>query len=40
MSEAHQLYEQMKADWLARNPNATPNEYAQAMREIAQKAGV
>lgn len=33
-------YERMKAQWIAAHPNATPDEYAQAMREIARKAGV
>jgi len=33
-------YERMKAEWIAQHPNATPAEYAQAMREIAQRCGV
>ena len=33
-------YERMKAQWIAAHPDATPAEYAQAMREIARKAGV
>jgi hypothetical protein len=35
-----QDYERMKAEWIAQHPDATPAEYAQAMREIALKAGV
>lgn len=33
-------YERLKAEWIAANPNATPAEYTQAMREIARKCGV
>lgn len=33
-------YERMKAEWIAQHPDATPDEYARAMREIALKAGV
>lgn len=33
-------YERMKAEWVAQHRDATPAEYAQAMREIARKAGV
>lgn len=33
-------YERMKANWIRTNPNATPAEYAKAMRKIAQKCGV
>lgn len=30
-------YETMKADWLAKHPEATPAEIAQAMRRIARR---
>jgi len=30
-------YESMKADWLARHPEATPAEIAKAMRLIARR---
>lgn len=33
-------YELMKANWIAAHPNATPAEYAKAMRVIARKCGV
>ncbi len=33
-------YERRKADYKARNPDATPEEYQQAMRKIAQECGI
>lgn len=33
-------YEQLKRAWVAANPNATREEYQQAMREIAQRCGI
>lgn len=32
-----QTYERRKAEWIERNPNASPEQYAQAMRAIARK---
>ena len=37
---SQQAYEHMKAAWIAKNPGATPAQYAQAMRNLARKAGV
>lgn len=37
--KAAQTYERLKDAWIERNPNASPEQYAQAMREIARKAG-
>ncbi|HBM28042.1 MAG TPA: hypothetical protein DDZ92_03970 [Halomonas sp.] len=37
---AHQRYEMERAAWIAANANASPQEYEQAMRENAQRAGV
>ena len=36
---AHQRYEMERAAWIAANANASPQEYEQAMRENAQRAG-
>jgi len=33
-------YELLKAQWIANNPHATPQEYQQAMQRIAQQCGV
>ena len=33
-------YERRKAAWIAENPQATPEEYQQAMRRIAKECGV
>ena len=33
-------YEAAKKKWIARNPNATPNEYQKAMRALAARYGV
>lgn len=33
-------YEELKADWLSRHPNATRAQYELAMREIAAKCGI
>jgi hypothetical protein len=33
-------YEIQKASWIRSNPNATPQEYQQAMRLIAKRCGV
>ena len=33
-------YETLKANWIAAHPDATPVEYAKAMRAIARKCGV
>lgn len=35
-----QAYEAAKASWIAANPGATPAEYAEAMRAIAESLGV
>lgn len=37
---AHERYEFERAAWIAANANATPQEYEQAMRERAERAGV
>jgi hypothetical protein len=33
-------YERIKAEWIAKNPNATPAEYQAAMVKIARFLGV
>lgn len=33
-----QTYERLKEEWVERNPNASPQQYAEAMRAIARKA--
>jgi len=33
------LYEQLKREWIAKNPNATDREWNKAMREIAARCG-
>ena len=35
-----QAYEFLKARWLARNPNATPEQIQEAMKAIARKVGL
>lgn len=32
-----QTYERLKAEWIELNPNASPEQYVQAMRAIARK---
>ena len=39
MSE-YQLYEQLKAEWIKRNPNATSDAYEAAISEIAMELGL
>lgn len=39
-THADQVYEALKADWIRRNPNSTPEQYQAAMRDLARKAGV
>lgn len=36
----YQKYESMKYEWIRANPAATPEQYQQAMRKIAEKCGV
>lgn len=36
----YQLYEAAKVVWIATHPDATPEEYQAAMRELARKAGL
>jgi len=33
-------YEFLKAEWIAKNPNATPKQYQIAMKAISKKCGV
>lgn len=33
-------YESMKAAWVAKHPDATPEEYTRAMRRIARRLGI
>jgi hypothetical protein len=33
-------YEFLKAEWIAKHPDATPKQYQQAMRLIAKKCGI
>lgn len=33
-------YEFLKQEWIAKNPNATPQQYQKAMTAIARKCGV
>lgn len=48
MSHPHQIpeadldrmYEAAKQEWIAAHPTATPEEYQQAMRAIAERLGV
>jgi hypothetical protein len=35
--KAAQTYERLKAEWIERNPDASPEQYAEAMRAIARK---
>lgn len=35
-----QMYEAAKTAWKRANPGATPDSYAQAMREIAEQYGI
>jgi hypothetical protein len=37
---SYEKYEIMKRDWVAENPDATPEEYQAAMRRIAGICGV
>lgn len=34
------MYEILKSEWIAKNPNATPKEYEKAMNDIAKKLGI
>jgi hypothetical protein len=34
-----QQYEQLKTEWVEAHPEATPQEYERAIREIAQRIG-
>lgn len=36
----HYAYEQAKRAWVAQNPGATCEQYAQAMRQIAARLGI
>jgi UDP-N-acetylglucosamine:LPS N-acetylglucosamine transferase len=36
-ADLDRLYEQEKAAWTAEHPEATPQEYEQAIREIAER---
>lgn len=40
MSFKYALYEALKNRWIASNPEATNQQYEQAMRELAKKAGI
>lgn len=33
-------YERLKYEWISAHPAATPTEYQDAMRELAQKCGI
>jgi hypothetical protein len=35
-----EAYEQAKADWLSKNPDATPDQIEAAMKRIADEVGV
>lgn len=35
-----QEYERLKAKWIAAHPQATPQQYTQAMRDIARRLGI
>lgn len=37
---SYHQYEILKAEWIAKNPNATHEQYQQAMTAIARKCGV
>lgn len=37
---SYTTYELMKQEWIAKHPNATHEQYQQAMREIAKRLGV
>lgn len=37
---SHNEYERLKADWIRRHPEASPDEYTRAMREIAERLGL
>jgi hypothetical protein len=37
---SYTLYEALKSAWIKANPQATPQQYQQAMRRLARKAGV
>ncbi len=40
MTFKHTLYEAMKQRWIVSNPDATQQQYEQAMREIARQLGL
>lgn len=35
-----ETYELLKQEWIAKHPNSTPQEYENAMRNIARKLGL
>lgn len=37
---SYHQYEILKAEWIAKHPDATPQEYQKAMTAIARKCGV
>lgn len=37
---SYNQYEQLKAEWIAKHPNATPSQYSKAMQYIARKLGI
>jgi hypothetical protein len=39
-AEAHRAYSAQKAAWIARNPNATPEQIEAECRRIAERLGV
>jgi hypothetical protein len=36
----YQRYEYLKQQWILNNPNATPKQYQQAIRQITQRLGI
>lgn len=39
-THAIEVYERLKAEWIRRNPNSTPEQYQAAIREICRKCGL
>jgi hypothetical protein len=37
---SYSLYEQLKANWIRKHPNATPQQYQTAMQKLAKKLGI
>jgi len=37
---SYSTYELMKQEWIAKHPNATHEQYQQAMQKLAKKAGI